>query len=76
MIAGLKRSRLEAWRLLTTVKSELGVKATHRDVVEADGSYALREPAEAYGLKFVAENEALRHQNTFPWNETVDEART
>ena len=36
---------------IDTVKSELGVRATHRDVVEADGSYALREPAEAYGLK-------------------------
>lgn len=40
------------------VKSELGVKAMHRDVIEADGSYALRDPAEAYGLKFAAENEA------------------
>jgi len=58
------------------VKNQLGVKASHRDVIEANGSYALREPEEAYGLKFVAENEALRHQNTFPWNETVDEART
>ena len=25
-------------------------KAAHREVLEADGSYALREPAEAYGL--------------------------
>ena len=34
------------------VKSELGFKAAHREVIEADGTYALREPAEAYGLKF------------------------
>jgi len=40
------------------VKSELGVKAMHRDVIEADGSYALRDPAEAYGPQFAAENEA------------------
>jgi hypothetical protein len=33
-------------------KNELGFKAAHRDVVEADGSCALREPDEAYGLKF------------------------
>jgi hypothetical protein len=44
-----------------------------RDVIEADGSYVLREPAEAYAVKF-AENEALRSQNTFFWNEIVDEA--
>jgi putative transposase len=55
------------------VKSELGVRAAHRDVIEADGSYVLREPAEAYAVKF-AENEALRSQNTFFWNEIVDEA--
>lgn len=59
-----------------SVKNQLGIKASHRDVIEANGSYALREPAEAYGLKFATENEALRHQNTFLWDETVDEART
>ena len=56
------------------VKSELGVRAAHRDVIEADGSYVLREPAEAYALNFAGENEALRSQNTFFWNEIVDEA--
>jgi hypothetical protein len=56
------------------VKSELGSKAAHRDVIEADGSYVLREPAEAYALKINGENEALRSQNTFFWNEIVDEA--
>ena len=34
------------------VKNELGFKADHRDVIESDGSYVLREPAEAYALKF------------------------
>jgi REP element-mobilizing transposase RayT len=57
------------------VKNELGFKAAHRELVEGDGSYALREAAEAYGLEFGAENEALRHQNSFFWNETVDQAK-
>ncbi len=56
------------------VKSGLGFKAAHRDVVESDGSYTLREPAQAYGFEFAAENEALRAQNTFFWKESVDEA--
>jgi REP element-mobilizing transposase RayT len=56
------------------VKNELGFKADHRDVIESDGSYVLREPAEAYALKFACGNEALRSQNTFFWNEIVDEA--
>jgi hypothetical protein len=30
------------------VKNDLGVKAAHREVLEADGTYALREPSEAY----------------------------
>jgi REP element-mobilizing transposase RayT len=55
------------------VKNELGFKADHRDVIESDGSYVLREPAEAYALKFAGGNEALRSQNTFFWNEIVDE---
>jgi predicted RNase H-like HicB family nuclease len=56
------------------VKNELGFKADHRDVIESDGSYVLREPAEAYALKFAGGNEAPRSQNTFFWNEIVDEA--
>jgi REP-associated tyrosine transposase len=59
-----------------SVKNQLGGKAAHRDVIEKNGSYALHESPEAYGLKFAATNEALRHQNTFLWDETVDEART
>jgi putative transposase len=54
------------------VKSELGFKAAHRDVIQGDGSYALRESGEAYGLGFAAESEVLRAENTFFWDETVD----
>lgn len=53
-------------------RDELGAKALHRDVIEADGVYTLREQAEAYGLSFVTQSEALRAKNTFFWNETVD----
>jgi hypothetical protein len=58
------------------VKDQLGVKATHRDVTEAEGSYALREPAEAYAGKFTGGIEVLRTQNTILWDESVDDART
>ena len=47
------------------VKNELAFKADQRDVVESDGSYVLREMAKEYALKFAAETEALRSQNTF-----------
>jgi hypothetical protein len=57
-----------------TVKNDLGVKATHREVIEADGSYTLREPAGAYASNFTGESETLRSQNTFFWDESVDEA--
>ena len=30
------------------VKNDLGVTAAHREVLETDGTYALREPSEAY----------------------------
>jgi hypothetical protein len=62
-------------RFVESVKNQLGVKAAHRDVVESDGSYVLREPADAYALKFAGANGALRSQNTFFGNEIVDDAR-
>ncbi len=58
------------------MKSKLGRKAAQRNVIEANGSYTLREPAEAYALKFAGANGALRPQNTFFWNERVDEVTT
>jgi putative transposase len=55
-----------------TVKNDLGVKAMHREVVQADGTYALREAAEAYARNFTGENEALSSENTLPWNESLE----
>jgi hypothetical protein len=56
------------------VKSELAFKAAHRDVTEPNGSYALREAAEGYASNITGEREALRSQNTFFWNESIDES--
>ena len=61
---------------IETVKNDLGVKARHRDVIDADGSYALREPSEAYAGKFTGKNDALRLENTVLWDQSVNDART
>ena len=61
---------------IETVKNDLGVKARHRDVIEADGSYALRKPSDAYAGKFTGKNDALRLENTVLWDESVNDART
>ena len=60
MIAGLKRSPSGAWLFVESVKNDLGIKSMHRELLETDGTYALREPAEAYTRNSTAENEALR----------------
>ena len=61
---------------IETVKNDLGVKAAHRDVVGLNGSYALREPTETYAGKFTGEIEALSIENTFFWDETLENAGT
>jgi putative transposase len=58
------------------VKSELGVKAMHRAVVQPDGTYALREQSEAYGHEFASESDALRLENTISWDENAETAKT
>ena len=60
MAPGRKRLRLEVSHFIEKVKSELGFKAAHRDVIEANGSYASRELPQPYGLKSTGENEVLR----------------
>ena len=49
------------------VKRELALKARHRDVDEADGTSALREPAIAYTGGFGTENGVLRAENAVFW---------
>jgi hypothetical protein len=43
-----------------TVKNDLGMKATHREVIEADGTYALRERAASYARNFIGETEGSK----------------
>ena len=58
------------------VKNDLGIKAMHREVVRADETYALHEPSEAYERNFPGENEALRSENTLPWDESFENPST
>ncbi|HXV78676.1 MAG TPA: hypothetical protein VEG60_02245 [Candidatus Binatia bacterium] len=58
------------------VKNDLGIKAIHREVLETDRTYALREPAESYSGNFTGENEALSSENTLPWNISFDNPGT
>jgi CO/xanthine dehydrogenase Mo-binding subunit len=59
-----------------TVIAAKDVKAMHRDVIEADESYALREPAELYAGNFSGKNDALRSENSILWDENLDSANT
>lgn len=58
------------------VQNQLGFKAAHRDVIEANGSYALRERGEAYNGDFGGESEPLRLENTVFWDENGGTADT
>jgi len=58
------------------VRSELGIKVMHREVVQSDGTYTLREESEAYGGDFASENDTLRLDNTIPWEENVESTET
>ncbi len=58
------------------VKSELGIKALHREVEQARGAYALRERSEAYGGDFGGQSEALRLENTIFWEENAEITET
>ena len=40
------------------VKSELGIRALHRELEEVDGTYTLREPGEAYRDQFDSKNQS------------------
>jgi hypothetical protein len=54
------------------VKSELGIKAMHREVEQAGMTHALRESSEAYRCELAQENEALRPKNTILWQKLVE----
>jgi putative transposase len=58
------------------VKNDLGIKAMHREVVQADGTYKLREPSEAYAGEYAGENHVLALENTVRWEENTESAET
>jgi hypothetical protein len=58
------------------VKSELGIKALHRELEQVDATYALRESGEAYSGQFDSNNEALRPENTRSWERITEVAAT
>ena len=53
------------------VKSELGITALHRSVIETGGAYMLREPGSAYMPNFEPQNGVLRLENTVSWDDNV-----
>ena len=44
----------------------------NRELVQADGTYALREPSEAYTGEYTGENDALAPQSTIPWDKMLE----
>ena len=58
------------------VKSELGIKAVHREGTEVTGTYTLRKQSEAYGANLGGESEALRPENTIFRDENAEITET
>jgi len=56
---------------VTSTKEKLGVKVKGREVIVGDGSYVLRESPEAYVGILGHENEGLRLENTYFWDDNL-----
>jgi hypothetical protein len=54
---------------VTATKEKLGFKAKGREVVGKDGSFELKEPPTAYGGILRHENDFLRPQNQYFWED-------
>ena len=54
---------------LDQIKAALGGRAFHRQITEAQGIYALREPAASYTPRFDGKNSALSPNNTHFWSD-------
>ncbi len=61
---------------VNTVKSELGFKAAHREVIEQGETYVLREESEAYRSNFAGENEVLSSETARFWDENPEDKAT
>lgn len=55
-------------RFTEEVKERLGITAKHRDVVQTEDRFALREPLPAYTAHFDRENGPLRARNSVYWD--------
>ncbi|HUJ16917.1 MAG TPA: transposase [Nitrospirota bacterium] len=75
---GLRRE--ERWTQSIAVGSEafvfatqakLGIRGHGREVIGSDGSYELRESPVLYTVNLGHENEVLRPQNSYFWNDTA-----
>jgi hypothetical protein len=58
------------------VKSDLGFKAAHRELIAEGGAHTLRKEREAYGSNFAGENEPLSSENARFWGETPESTAT
>lgn len=54
-------------RFVEQVRTELGVRARHRKIAEADEAFVLREPSSHYKGNLSDENRALSPENAFLW---------
>ena len=73
---GRKQLQLGSSAFVERVKSELGIKALHRELEQIYGTYALRESVGAYRGQFDSQNEALRPENTLSWERITEVAAT
>jgi hypothetical protein len=73
-----KNTKNEQWSKSIAVGSEafimntmekLGIKAKGREAVETDGRYQLKEPVLSYKANFNPENNDLRPENTYFWDD-------
>jgi hypothetical protein len=52
-------------------KEKLGFKVKRREVIGGDGSYQLKESPAPYNSRLLLENEPLRLQNKYFWEDSV-----
>ena len=57
-------------------QTKLGIKGHGREVIGVDGSYELRESSMPYAAHLAHENDGLRLQNGFFWNDPLGMSAT
>ncbi len=54
---------------VVATQAQLGVRGQSREVIASDGSYELRESSSPYSAILRLENDGLRRQNGYSWND-------